>query len=155
MQAEGDDFVSGIEVGDAGAEVADGSGDVAAEDGGEFDGEALFGGAAAHFVVDGVDAGGGDADEDFAFGGDGVGDVFVLQIFGGAVFVEDDCFHGWGTSWRLDAGQTASTRFEPEVSIVFLYGSVTISSLFLTNVGYMPAVGRKSKATIYGEIVLE
>ena len=101
-QAEGDDLVSRFEVGDAGAELADGAGDVPAEDGGELDREARFGGAAAHFVVDGVDARGGYADEDLAFRGDGVGDVFIFEVFGRAVFVQDDGFHE-RSSWPLDA----------------------------------------------------
>ena len=55
------------------AEFNDFTGEVAAEDGREVERHASFGGAAAEFVVDGVDAGGVYFYQDFVVAGFGVG----------------------------------------------------------------------------------
>jgi hypothetical protein len=70
------------------------AGEIAARDPGEGDGHAVFGGAAANLFVDGIEAGGLDADEDFAVAGLGARDVgAVLEFVGTTVFKELDGFH--------------------------------------------------------------
>ena len=90
---EGEDAVADFEAVDAFAELGDDACDVTAEDGGEGYREAIFGGAGAHLPVDGIDADGVDAHEDFTGGGFGVGEVFVDELGRRTVFVKDNCFH--------------------------------------------------------------
>jgi hypothetical protein len=90
---EGEDAVAFLEAFDVGAEFANDAGYVATEDTGEGYGEAFFGGAGTHLPIDGIDADGLDADENFTGAGGGVGEVFVFELGRPTVFVENNCFH--------------------------------------------------------------
>src|SRR6185312_1551784 len=87
------DTISGDEIRYAFAHFADDTGDVAAEDSRELHREPFLCSAAAHLEIDGVDAGGGNTDEDFAFSGLGIVKVLVLQVRRRTIFVENNCFH--------------------------------------------------------------
>ena len=65
-----------------------------AEDQGELTGDHILEVAGADLPVDRVDAGGVDADENLAVGGDGVGDLVDVEAVGGAVGVEMGGAHG-------------------------------------------------------------
>ena len=71
-------------------------------------------GAAAQLPVDGVDAGGGDTDEDLAGAGDGVGNLFVVELGWGAVLTQHNSLHGvtsgsqMRAAWETAAGVASS-----------------------------------------------
>ena len=44
-------------------------------------------------LIYGIESGCGDANQDLAVAGLGIVPVLILQIFGGAVLVEHNCFH--------------------------------------------------------------
>ena len=90
---EAEDLVAGGKVGDVGPYGADDAREVAAEDSGEVYGEEIFSGAGAHFEVDGIDAGGCDADEDFVGLGGGVFMILPFELAGTSILVQNDCFH--------------------------------------------------------------
>ena len=54
--------------------------------------------ALPNFKIHGVDAGGVDLDEDFTGTSFGIVEVFILELGGRAVFVQDDGFHQGNTS---------------------------------------------------------
>jgi hypothetical protein len=90
---ECEDAITDCEIFHAFAELADNARDVAAEDGGEGYGKALFCGAGAHLPVNRIDAGCPDGDEDLARAGPGVGKVFILQLRRRPVLMQDGSFH--------------------------------------------------------------
>ena len=87
------DAIAGRETGDAFAAGANDSGEVKTENGGEGYWKDFARYAGAHLPVDGVDSGGVNFDEELVGAGGGCGDVFVVQVGGWTVLVQDNSFH--------------------------------------------------------------
>jgi hypothetical protein len=93
--SEGEDTVASFEACYAFAYFANDTGEIAAKNAGKGDWKAVLRCAGAHLEVDWVDAGGMQADEDFAGTCFGVFEVLVLELRGRTVLVENDCFHDY------------------------------------------------------------
>ena len=101
---ETEDAVADFESLDTFSEFGDGSCNVAPQDGGEVDGEALLGGAGTDLPVDRIDAYGMHTYEDLSARGSGIGEIFIDELGRWTIFVEHDCFHE-GTSAELRCGR--------------------------------------------------
>jgi hypothetical protein len=102
---ESEDLFTDLETGYAFAEFLDGASEVATQDVREVEVVDVFGLAGTELPVDGVETGGVNTDEDLAGAGLGVGYVFILELFGTAVLMNDNCFHG--SPQKVRCGMTA------------------------------------------------
>ncbi len=89
----GPDAIADFPISGSTADGFDGADDIAVEDSGQIRGECGEC-SGAQFGINGIHGGGFDAEEEFAAGGDGVGDGAGLELFRSAELAEEDGAHG-------------------------------------------------------------
>ena len=91
---EGEDLIAFGEVFHAFTDPADEASQVTPEDARKLHGHAVLHGTRTHFPVNRVHAQSGNVNQDFAWSGFGVCEVFILELAGAAVLMQNAGFHG-------------------------------------------------------------